>query len=57
MFAAYLESNFGKNLEVLRVKIHDYLGMVLDYSKKIYSKMSMIKSIRKILKDFPKVIN
>ena len=41
MFAAYLESNFGKNLEVLRVKIHYYLG--------IYSKMSMIKSIRKIL--------
>ena len=41
MFAAYLESNFGKNLEVLRVKIHDYLGMVLDYSKTIYSKMSM----------------
>ena len=57
MFAAYLESNFGKNLEVLRVKIHDYLGMVLNYSKKKYSKMSMIKSIRKILKDFPEVIN
>ena len=57
MFAAYLESNFGKNLEVLRVKIHDYLGMVLDYSKNTYSKMSMIKSIRKILKDFPEVIN
>jgi len=41
-FACYLSQIYGPKLAVKRRKIHDYLGMDLDYSEKGKVKVSMI---------------
>ena len=42
-FAHYLSLQYGKKLTVKRGKVHEYLGMDLDYSRKGAVKVSMIK--------------
>ena len=55
-FAAYLSSIYCKNLKVACVKVHDYLGMDLDYSKYGKVKISMIKYVKNILDALPEEI-
>ena len=55
-FACYLQSIYGDKLTVKRGKIHDYMGMDLDYSEKGTIKVSMIKCVGKILRAFPEEI-
>ena len=42
-----------ENIKVHRGKIHDYLGMYLDYSETGMVKISMIKYLKKFLDNFP----
>lgn len=57
MFAEYLAGIYGDKLTVHRGKIHDYLGMDLDFSKKGAVRVSMIKYLHKILEGFPEAIS
>jgi hypothetical protein len=41
-------------LTINRGRIHDYLGMTLDYSKRGYVKLNMVDYVDKILKEMPK---
>ena len=41
-FATYLSSIYGKKLSVKKDKVHDYLGMDLDYTEKGSVKVSMV---------------
>ena len=43
-------------MTVHRGKVHEYLGMDLDFSSAKVFKIGMIKYIKKILEEFPKVI-
>ena len=52
-FACYLQSIYGEKLNVKHGKVHDYLGMGLDYSKEGTVYMTMIKYGGKILNVFP----
>ena len=56
-FATYLSTIYGKKLTVHRGKIHDYLGMDLDFTNKGVVKVAMIKYLKKIISDFPELIN
>lgn len=47
---------YGAKLSVLRGKVHDYLGMDLDFSEDHKIKIFMVKCNKKILKDSPEVI-
>ena len=51
-FSNYLAMIYGKALTVHRGKIHDYLGMDLDYTTKGKVGVSMIKYVNKILEGF-----
>ena len=42
-FAQYLSIIYGEKLKVQRFKVHDYLGMDLDYSEPGVVKVSTIK--------------
>ena len=55
-FATLLGTIYGQKLIVKRGKIHDYLGMDLDWSFGGKVTISMIKSVYKILEDFVEVI-
>ena len=55
-FAMWLGTIHGQKLTVKRGKIHDYLGMDLDWSVGGKVTISMIKYVYKILKDFIEVI-
>jgi hypothetical protein len=50
-----IESEFGKeaSLTITMGKIHDYLGMTLDYSEKGKVKIKMLDYIEKMLADLP----
>ena len=50
--AVYLEDIYG-GLLVKRGKVHDYLGMTLDFSKKRSLQVSMIPYLNNILQEFP----
>ena len=43
-------------MTVTRGKIHDYLGMDLDYTSKKELKVVMIKYLKKVMTDFPEAI-
>jgi hypothetical protein len=43
-------------MKVSRGKVHDYLGMTLDYSKKGEVKVMMIDYMKGVIEDFPEVI-
>jgi hypothetical protein len=49
----YLKKKYGDNLVVHAGRVHDYLGVNHDYSKKGVVKMSMYKHVDKIFQDFP----
>jgi len=51
--ATNLSSIYGDKLSVKRGKVHDYLGMDLDYSERGSVKVSMIKYTVKVLRGFP----
>eukprot|EP00804_Cyclotella_cryptica_P021177 CCRYP_001489-RB/>CCRYP_001489-RB protein AED:0.45 eAED:0.38 QI:0/-1/0/1/-1/0/1/0/491 len=55
-FILYLARIYGDKITVNRGKYHDYLGMDLDYSVPGKLRVSMIKYVDKILKDFPQAI-
>ena len=55
-FATYLSSIYGKKLSVKRGKVHDYLGMDLDYTKKRSVKVSMVRYTGKVLRGFPEKV-
>ena len=44
---------YSKNLTCLHGKVHDYLGMDLDFREDYSVKISMIKYTKKIFVDFP----
>ena len=56
LFATWLGGIYGEKLTVKRGKIHDYLGMDLDWSVAGKVTISMIKYIYKILEEFVEVI-
>ncbi len=55
-FAAYLAAIYGNGLVVHRGKIHDYLGMDLNFTTDRIVQVSMITYTSKILTNFPKPI-
>ena len=52
LFATWLGTIYGEKLTVKRGKIHDYLGMDLDWSVEGEVTISMIKYVSTILEDF-----
>jgi hypothetical protein len=55
-FLVYLAKIYGPKLTVTRGKVHDYLGMDLDYASKKELKVVMIKYLKKVMTDFPEAI-
>ena len=55
-FADQLRKIYGEKLTVNKGKVHDYLGMMIDYTKSGKVEISMIKFIKKILDTFPEEI-
>jgi hypothetical protein len=55
-FASYLASIYGEGLLVHRGKVHDYLGMDLNFANKGIAQISMITHTTKVLTNFPKAI-
>jgi hypothetical protein len=55
-FAAYLATIYGNELVVHRGKIHDYLGMDLNFAMDRIMQVLMITYTSKILTDFPEPI-
>ena len=55
-FATWLGTIYGHKLIVKRGKVHDYLGMDLDWSVGGKVTILMIKYVYKILEDFVEVI-
>ena len=51
-FTHNLSKIYGYKLMVHRLKVHDYLGMNLDYSKTGVAKASIIKHLQKVLDKF-----
>ncbi len=55
-FGSWLNATYGVTMVAHRGKIHDYLGMILDYLEKGKVKVTMIDYIKSIIKDFPEEI-
>ncbi len=55
-FAAYLASIYGNGLVIHCGKVHDYLGMDLNFANKGIAQILMITYTTKILTDFPEAI-
>jgi hypothetical protein len=49
----WLKSIYREDTRVLRGRIHDYLGMTLDFTKNGEVKVTMIDYLKKITSDFP----
>jgi len=47
---------YGSKMSVTRGKVHKYLGMDLDYTGDKCVKISMIKYVDKVIKDFPEKV-
>jgi hypothetical protein len=58
-FDKWLQDNYGEHGEVMIYwgKIHEYLGMELDFCEKGKVKISMIEYVENMLQDFPEKIN
>ncbi len=52
----WLESLYG-NLREQRGKVHDYLGITLDYNTPGVVRVSMVEYIKGLIRDFPEEIN
>jgi hypothetical protein len=55
-FVAYLASIYGNGLVVHRGKVHDYLGMDLNFANKGIAQILMITYTTKVLTNFPEAI-
>ena len=51
--AAHLRGVYGDKLPTHCRKMHEYLGIDMDYLEKGVLKVSMMKYVDKVLKDFP----
>ena len=56
LFAQYLSTKYGEQLDVKCGKVQDCLGMDLDYSTNREIKIGMIKYLQKAEKEFPEPI-
>ena len=52
----WLKGIYGDNMRVSRGKVHDYLGMILDFSQKGECRVTMIDYIKQILEEFPEEV-
>ena len=52
----HFKKTYGNRMTIHCRKVHDYLGMDLDFSSAKTLKIGMIKYIKKILEDFPEEI-
>eukprot|EP00957_Ditylum_brightwellii_P174168 13260128-Ditylum_brightwellii.AAC.1 len=52
----WLELKYGK-LRTTQGKVHEYLGMTLDFSKKGKVRVGMTDYIKEIIEDFPEAVN
>ena len=57
-FASWLEKMYGKYkaVEPTRGKVHDYLGMIVDFSEDEVVKINMVKYVENMIRDFPSEI-
>ena len=55
-FSTYLAAIYGNKMTRTQGPVHEYLGMDLDLSEKGNAKISMIKYICRVLKEFPEEI-
>jgi hypothetical protein len=55
-FHHWLNQKYGKygEVKVTRGKVHEYLGMTFDYSKKGTIQVAMVEYVENMLKDFPR---
>jgi hypothetical protein len=58
IFGEWLNASYGVTVATHRRKVHDYLGMIFDYSKKgkVKVMINMIEYIKNIIADFPETI-
>jgi hypothetical protein len=52
----WLKSVYGEDIRVSRGKVHDYLGMTLDFTNKVEVKITMIDYLKRVINDFPEII-
>ena len=55
-FGEWLSKTYGVSIATHRGKVHDYLGMIFDFSKKGKVMINMIKYLKNIINNFPKEI-
>ncbi len=55
-FGEWLSKTYGVSVATHTGKVHDYLGMIFDFSKKGQVMINMIKYLKNIITDFPKEI-
>ena len=53
----YLKSIYGQKITEKRGKVHDYLRMTIDYTKRCEVQVSMIPYIKTIIEEFPEEIS
>jgi hypothetical protein len=56
IFGEWLSKNYGVAVATHRGKVHDYLGMIFDFSAKGEVMVTMVEYIKDIIKDFPEEI-
>ncbi len=55
-FGEWLSKTYGVSIATHRGKVHDYLGMIFDFSEKGKVMINMIEYIKGIINNFPKEI-
>ena len=55
-FGDWLSKTYGVSVATHRGKVHDYLGMIFDFSEKGKVMVNMIEYIKTIINDFPEEI-
>ena len=55
-YIEHFKKIYGNRMTIHRGKVHEYLGMDLDYSSHKVLKIRMIKYIKKVLEEFPEEI-
>jgi hypothetical protein len=55
-FGQWLNSTYGVTVAEHRGKVHDYLGMILDFTRDGHVLINMTEYIRTIIADFPEEI-
>ncbi len=56
LFGEWLNATYGVPVATHRGKVHGYLGMIFDYSKKGKVMINMIEYTKNIIRDFPEEI-